>query len=66
MTQAIEDPKCQPVIVQDKVSKLIVKAPGNFDFMPTKKIYRKLILRACQIKDVINELNPMEAKTDPR
>jgi hypothetical protein len=43
-----------------------LKAPCILEFLPSKKIFQKLISRATQIKDVISELNPLEAKNDPR
>ena len=43
-----------------------LKAPCILAFMPTRKIWAKLIRRATQITDIIGELNPSEAKTDPR
>jgi hypothetical protein len=46
--------------------KLGDEAPNILRFMPSKKVLSKLIMRATQITDFIKELNPMEAKTDPR
>ena len=48
------------------VEELGLKAPCTFLFVPNKKILVKLIRRACQISDVVSEINPKELKTDPR
>ena len=42
------------------------KAPAILQFMPSKRVFNKLIMRATQIKDAISELNPQEAKNDMR
>jgi hypothetical protein len=42
------------------------KAPSILQFMPTKKVFTKLIKRATQISDEIQELNPYESKNDTR
>jgi hypothetical protein len=42
------------------------KAPCYLVFIPTKEVFKKLIKRATQIKDVITELNPQEAMWDKR
>ena len=43
-----------------------LKAPCILLFMPSKRVFHKLLERAMQIKDEISELNPHEGKFDPR
>ena len=52
--------------MEQTVEELKKTAPVILKFMPSKKIFSKLIQRATQISDVIAELNPLEAKTDKR
>ena len=39
-----------------------LQAPTFLTFMPSKRIFLKLIKRATQINDIIEEINPKEAK----
>jgi hypothetical protein len=48
------------------VEELGIRAPAVLQFMPTKRIFTKLIHRATQIKDPISEINPKEDKNDMR
>ena len=42
------------------------QAPCKLDFIPSKRVFKKLFKRATQIKDEISELNPKEMMNDPR
>jgi len=60
---ALEDEALMEEWTAEKLGK---SAPCAISFMPTKRIFQKLIRRATQIKDPIAELNPAEAMHDNR